>query len=213
MAFAELTYRESLRDISNLPERRPGAALPHGHPGLGCPRHLRGCQRAAELADLRGLRRGADLPCASALPRRALRRRNRGDGLCARFHDHRPPTVRLPVGAVPTHEGAAKLHTLLDLRGSIPTFLHITPGTVHNVSVLDELVPEAGAPSMLDCGYIDFAGCTASRRRRRDSLSAPGGTSAAGSATPLKRMARVGSSTIKPFSWSRPSRSTRTLTR
>ena len=48
------------------------------------------------------------------------------------------------------------MHTLLDLRGNIPAFVHITDGKVHDVNVLDQIVPEAGAFYVMDRGYIDF---------------------------------------------------------
>jgi hypothetical protein len=53
-------------------------------------------------------------------------------------------------------KGAIKLHTLLDLRGSIPSFIAITHGKVHEVNILDELIPEAGAIYIMDRGYLDF---------------------------------------------------------
>ena len=53
-------------------------------------------------------------------------------------------------------KGAIKLHTLLDLRGSIPTFISITNGKVHDVNVIDELIPEPGSFYIVDRGYIDF---------------------------------------------------------
>ena len=54
------------------------------------------------------------------------------------------------------HKGAVKMHTLLDLHGNIPTFIRITDGKVHDVNILDEIVPEAGAFYVMDRGYIDF---------------------------------------------------------
>ena len=54
------------------------------------------------------------------------------------------------------NKGAVKMHTLLDLRGNIPTFIRITNGKVHDVNILDEIVPEAGAFYVMDRGYIDF---------------------------------------------------------
>jgi transposase len=54
------------------------------------------------------------------------------------------------------HKAAIKLHTLLDLRGNNPTFIGITDGKVHDVNMLDEIVPEAGAFYVMDRGYIDF---------------------------------------------------------
>ena len=54
------------------------------------------------------------------------------------------------------HKAAVKMHTLLDLHGNIPTFIHITEGKVHDVNILDEFLPEAGAFYVMDRGYIDF---------------------------------------------------------
>jgi hypothetical protein len=54
------------------------------------------------------------------------------------------------------HEAAVKMHTLLDLHGNIPTLIHITEGKVHDVNILDEILPEAGAFYVMDLGYIDF---------------------------------------------------------
>jgi hypothetical protein len=54
------------------------------------------------------------------------------------------------------HKAAVKMHTLLDLHGNIPTFIRITDGKVHDVNILDELLPEAGAFYVMDRGYIDF---------------------------------------------------------
>ena len=54
-------------------------------------------------------------------------------------------------------KGAIKLHTLLDLRGNIPSFIKITDGKVHDVNILDELEPEPGSYYIMDRGYIDFA--------------------------------------------------------
>jgi hypothetical protein len=53
-------------------------------------------------------------------------------------------------------KAAIKLHTLLDLRGNIPTFLHISDGKLHDVNTLDQLIPEAGAFYIFDRGYVDF---------------------------------------------------------
>ena len=54
------------------------------------------------------------------------------------------------------HKAAVKMHTLLDLHGNIPTFISITAGKVHDVNVLDEILPEAGAFYVMDRGYVDF---------------------------------------------------------
>jgi len=55
------------------------------------------------------------------------------------------------------HKAAVKMHTLLDLRGSIPTFIRISEGLLHDVNILDEIVPEAGSFYIMDRGYLDFA--------------------------------------------------------
>ena len=55
-----------------------------------------------------------------------------------------------------SRKGAVKMHTLLDLRGSIPTFIEVTEGKVHDVNILDDIVPEAGSFYVMDRGYVDF---------------------------------------------------------
>src|SRR6266704_380458 len=62
-----------------------------------------------------------------------------------------------PWGKFRRHKSAVKLHTLLDLRGRIPTNVYVTGGQVHDVNILDQLLPEAGAFYLLDRGYVDFA--------------------------------------------------------
>jgi hypothetical protein len=54
------------------------------------------------------------------------------------------------------HKAAVKMHALLDLHGNIPTFISITSGKVHDVNILDEILPEAGAFYVMDRGYVDF---------------------------------------------------------
>ena len=65
--------------------------------------------------------------------------------------------IGLSLARFRTTKGAVKLHTLLDLRGSIPTFIHISEGKLHDVKVLDLLLPEAGAIYLMDRGYLDFS--------------------------------------------------------
>jgi transposase len=62
-----------------------------------------------------------------------------------------------PWASFRKHKGAIKLHTLLDLRGNIPFFIKITDGLVHDVNILDELIPEPGSFYIMDRGYLDFA--------------------------------------------------------
>ena len=65
--------------------------------------------------------------------------------------------VAVSLGAVSFHQGSGlRLHTLLDLRGNIPTFIHISDGRTHEVNVLDMLIAEAGAFYVMDRGYLDF---------------------------------------------------------
>jgi IS4 transposase len=64
--------------------------------------------------------------------------------------------VAVPVGQIPQAQSRRQMHTLLDLHGNIPTFIGITDGTVHDVNILDEILPEAGAFYVMDRGYIDF---------------------------------------------------------
>ena len=61
------------------------------------------------------------------------------------------------MAALTATKAAINLHTLLDLRGSIPTFIHISDGKTHEVRILDALTPEPGAFYLLDRGYLDFA--------------------------------------------------------
>ena len=61
------------------------------------------------------------------------------------------------MGPFRSTKAAVKLHTLLDLRGNIPTFIHITDGKLHDVNILDQLLPEPGAFYVMDRGYLDFA--------------------------------------------------------
>lgn len=64
--------------------------------------------------------------------------------------------IRFSLAPFRSTKAAVKLHTLLDLRGNIPAFLYISDGKLHDVNVLDLLVPEPGAFYVIDRGYIDF---------------------------------------------------------
>src|SRR6201986_744636 len=63
----------------------------------------------------------------------------------------------LPWAHSRTTKAAVKMHTLLDLRGNIPSFIHISEGNLHDVHALDMILPEAGAIYVMDRGYVDFA--------------------------------------------------------
>jgi len=157
MAFAQLTYRESLRDIEACLRAQP-AKLYH----LG----IRGTVSRSALADAnesRDWRIYAEF--AQALIRRArplYAHEPLAIDLSETVYALDATTIDLCLSLFPwapfrATKAAIKLHTLLDLRGAIPTFLHITDGTVHDVNVLDLLLPEPGAFYVMDRGYLDFA--------------------------------------------------------
>jgi len=156
MAFAQLAYRESLRDI----EACLGAIGPKLY-------HLGFSSAVARstLADAnesRDWRIFADF--AQVLIRMAVKLyANDATGI-PDVHDLYAldsTTIDLCLALFPwarfrRHKAAVKMHTLLDLHGSIPTFIRITDGKVHDVNVLDEIAIEAGAFYVMDRGYIDF---------------------------------------------------------
>ncbi len=78
------------------------------------------------------------------------------ESLCFGLHHHRSLPLALPWAMFREHKAAVKMHTLLDLHGNIPTFIRITEGKVHDVNILDEILPEPGAFYVMDRGYIDF---------------------------------------------------------
>ena len=91
----------------------------------------------------------------------ALRRRPIGVDLDQSLYALDSTTIDLCLSLFPwakfrKHKAAVKMHTLLDLRGNIPTFISITDGKVHDVNILDEILPEAGAFYVMDRGYVDF---------------------------------------------------------
>jgi transposase len=156
MAFAQLTYRESLRDI----EACLGAVGPKlYHMGFGS------AVARSTLADAnenRDWRIFADF--AQVLIRTAIKLHAKDSTGIAEVRDLYAldsTTIDLCLALFPwakfrKHKAAVKMHTLLDLRGSIPTFIHITDGKVHDVNILDEVAIEAGAFYVMDRGYIDF---------------------------------------------------------
>jgi hypothetical protein len=156
MAFAQLTYRESLRDIEvslgAVPER-----LYH----LGI-RHPVSRSTLAEANEKRSWQIYADF--AQLLIAEA-RRLYSGEAqlleLDQTVYALDTTTIDLCLALFPwarfrRRKGAIKLHTLLDLNGSIPTVVTITPGNVHEVKILDHLLPEPGAIYVMDRGYTDF---------------------------------------------------------
>jgi len=157
MAFAQLTYRESLRDIEvNL--RAQAKRL--YHMGLRCKTVSR--NTLANANAIRPWQIYADLAQhLIAMARPLYAQDPLAIELDATVYAFDATTIDLCLSVYPwapfrAHKAAIKLHTLLDLRGSIPTFIHITDGKVHEVNTLDLLRIESGAYYLLDRGYLDF---------------------------------------------------------
>jgi len=156
MAFAQLTYRESLRDIEACLRAQPTKLYHMG---------LRGKVSRSALADAnesRDWRIFAEF--AHALIRTARRlyaQEPLAVDLAETVYALDATTIDLCLSLFPwakfrTTKAAVKLHTLLDLRGSIPSFIHISDGKLHDVNVLDVLIAEPGAFYVMDRGYLDF---------------------------------------------------------
>ena len=157
MAFAQLTYRESLRDIEVSLSAQASKLY---HMGFREP------VRRSTLADAnesRDWRIYADFAARLIIQARALyASENLGLELSNTVYALDSTTIDLCLSVFPwahfrTTKAAVKMHTLLDLRGSIPSFIHVSDGKLHNVHALDLLTPEAGAIYVMDRGYVDFA--------------------------------------------------------
>jgi len=157
MAFAQLTYRESLRDIE--------ACLGAQHNKL----YHMGIRAAVSRNTLSNANKVRDW-CIYADLAQSLIHIARGLYIDEDFGVELDQTVYaldatsidlclsvFPWAHFRQTKAAIKLHTLLDLRGNIPTFIHISDGKLHDVNVLDILIPEAGAFYIMDRGYVDFA--------------------------------------------------------
>jgi hypothetical protein len=156
MAFAQLTYRESLRDIEACLLANQTKLY-----GMG----FRSLVRRSTLADAnerRDWRIWADL--AALLIKRARRlycNDSFGVELDSTVYALDATTIDLCLSLFPwalfrSTKAAVRLHALLDLRGNIPTFIHISDGRTHEINVLDMLTAEAGAFYVMDRGYLDF---------------------------------------------------------
>jgi hypothetical protein len=156
MAFAQLTCRESLRDIEAC-LRALGAKLYHmGFQGKVARSTL---ADANESRDWRIFADFAQVLIRIARPLCAID--PIGVDLDHSLYALDSTTIDLCLSLFPwakfrKHKAAVKMHTLLDLHGNIPTFISITNGKVHDVNVLDEIAPEAGAFYVMDRGYLDF---------------------------------------------------------
>jgi hypothetical protein len=156
MAFAQLTYRESLRDIETC-LRSVQSKLYH----MGIRSHV-SRNTLANANGSRDWRMYADF--AQVLIQRARELyvdEAFGVELKDTVYALDASTIDLCLSLFPwakfrQQKGAVKLHTLIDLRGNIPVFIHITDGKVHDVKVLDVLIPEPGSIYLMDRGYLDF---------------------------------------------------------
>jgi hypothetical protein len=156
MAFAQLTYRESLRDIEACLRSMSGKLYHMGLRGKVARSTLADANESHDwriYADFAQVLIGIARPLCAHDPI--------GVDLDQSLYALDSTTIDLCLSLFPwarfrRHKAAVKMHTLLDLRGSIPTFIRITHGKVHDVNILDEILPEAGAFYVMDRGYIDF---------------------------------------------------------
>lgn len=156
MAFAQLTYRDGLRDIEAC-LRSFGGKLYH----MG----FRGRVARSTLADANETHDWRIFADFAQVLIRIARPLHSSDPIGVQL-DHSlyaldSTTIDLCLSLFPwarfrQHKAAVKMHTLLDLHGNIPTFISITAGKVHDVNILDEIWPEAGAFYVIDRGYLDF---------------------------------------------------------
>ena len=155
MAFAQLTYRESLRDIETCLRVMQGKLYHMGIQGVAR-------NTLANANKVRDWRIYADFAQVLIAQARTLYRGDEiGVELDRTVYALDSSTVDLCLSLFPwasfrKRKGAVKLHTLLDLRGNIPSLIIITNGKIHDVNIFDELVIEAGAIYIMDRGYIDF---------------------------------------------------------
>lgn len=157
MAFAQVTYRQSLRDIETCLRAMQPKLYHCGIRGNICRTTL------AKANENRNWRIYADF--AHILINKA-RKLYAGEDFGVQLNREAyaldSTTIDLCLSLFPwakfrKYKAAVKVHTLMDLRGSIPTFIRITGGKVHDVNILDELVLEPGAIYIMDRGYLDFA--------------------------------------------------------
>ena len=157
MAFAQLTYRDSLRDIEACLRALGGKLYQLGFRGRVARSTL------ADANEAHDWRIFADFAQVLILIARPLHAYDpMGVELDQSLYALDSTTIDLCLKLFPwarfrRHKAAVKMHTLLDLHGNIPTFIRVTSGDVHDLNILDELVPEAGAFYVMDRGYIDFA--------------------------------------------------------
>ena len=157
MAFAQLTYRESLRDIESCLNSMKKKLYHMG---------FRGRISRSTLAyanETRDWRIYADFAQVLIHTARGLYKNDEFSvELDETVYALDSSTIDLCLSLFPwahfrKQKGAIKLHTLLDLHGNLPSFIKITDGKVHDVNILDDLIPEPGSYYIMDRGYLDFA--------------------------------------------------------
>lgn len=156
MAFAQLTYRESLRDIEACLRSQQKKLY---HMGIRAPVSRNTLANSNKVRDWRIYADFANALIHIARP--LYRKDDFGVQLDQTVYALDATTIDLCLSLFPwarfrQTKAAVKLHTLLDLRGSLPTFIHISDGKLHDVNVLDVLVAEPGAYYIMDRGYLDF---------------------------------------------------------
>ena len=157
MAFAQITYRQSLRGIETcLRAMQPKLY----HCGIRGNVSRNTLANANEHRDWRIYADFARVLISKA--RRLYADENFGIQLSREVYALDSTTIDLCLSLFPwakfrKHKAAVKVHTLMDLKGSIPTFIRITDGKVHDVNILDDLVLEPGAIYVMDRGYLDYA--------------------------------------------------------
>ena len=158
MAFAQLTYRESLREIEAC-LRAHTVKLYH----MGIRSKSVSRSTLADANEARDWRIYADFAQSLiGMARRLYAQEPFGVDLSETVYALDTTTIDLCLSVFPwapfmTTKAAVKLHTLLDLRGNIPAFIHISDGKLHEVNILDQLLPEAGAFYVIDRGFLDYA--------------------------------------------------------
>jgi uncharacterized protein DUF4372/DDE family transposase len=156
LAFAQLTFRESLRDIEACLRAAPQKLY---HMGIRSPVSRNTLANANQVRDWRIY---ADFAHGLIHEARNLYRNEPfGLELDQTVYALDATTIDLCLSLFPwaqfrRHKSAVKIHTLLDLRGSIPTVVIVTGGQIHEVNILDQLIWEAGAIYLMDRGYLDF---------------------------------------------------------
>jgi len=183
LAFAPLTGRESLRDIEACPRSQQAKLYHMGFRGRISRNML---AHANETRDWRIFGDFARVLIAQARP--LYRHEPFGLELAETLYVLDSTTIGLCLSEIPwaqfrRHMSAVKVHALLELRGGIPTNVHVTSGAGNDIHLIDQLLPEAGAFYLLDRGYLDFGRLYGSRKAPPSSTHLPNRTRNSGDAS------------------------------